>query len=196
MTKKRVDLILQPDWIVPVCPRDEVLIDHVVVIDNGVIEAVCDSAQAQQNYDAEDWRVLPKMVVAPGLVNAHTHAAMSLMRGCADDLPLMSWLQDHIWPAEKKLVSLEFVTAGTELACVEMLRGGTTCFNDMYFFPDATAAVAQQLGMRAVVGLIRVEVDDVAFLDTGRVSTDDTERRRVRQANIETEVDLDEVFAG
>lgn len=157
MTKKRVDLVLQPDWIVPVCPRDQVLLDHVVVVEDGVIEAVCSSVQAQQQYDAEDWRVLPKMAVAPGLVNAHTHAAMSLMRGCADDLPLMTWLQEHIWPAEQKLVSLEFVTAGTELACVEMLRGGTTCFSDMYFFPDATAAVAQQLGLRAVVGLIVID---------------------------------------
>lgn len=157
MNKKPVDLVLQPDWVVPVCPRGTVLNDHVVVVNKGMIESVCPSADAEHQFDAADWRVLPKMAVAPGMVNAHTHAAMSLMRGCADDLPLMQWLQEHIWPVEEKLVSLEFVTAGTELACVEMLKGGTTCFNDMYFFPDATVAAAQQLGMRAVVGLIVID---------------------------------------
>jgi 5-methylthioadenosine/S-adenosylhomocysteine deaminase len=90
----------------------------------------------------------------PGLVNAHTHAAMSLFRGLADDLPLMTWLQQHIWPAEARFGDRQFVREGTRLAAYEMLRGGTTCFNDMYFFPDEAAATATEVGIRAVIGMI------------------------------------------
>ncbi|MDH4135063.1 MAG: TRZ/ATZ family hydrolase, partial [Gammaproteobacteria bacterium] len=93
----------------------------------------------------------------PGLVNAHTHAAMSLFRGLADDLPLMDWLQNHIWPAEGRWVSAEFVFEGTELAIAEMLKSGTTCFNDMYFFPEAAAQAARDAGMRATIGLILID---------------------------------------
>jgi 5-methylthioadenosine/S-adenosylhomocysteine deaminase len=93
---------------------------------------------------------LPQQALIPGLVNLHTHAAMTLLRGIADDLPLMDWLKTRIWPAEAKHVSAAFVRDGTLLACAEMLRGGITCFNDMYFFPEAAAEAAQSLGMRAV----------------------------------------------
>jgi len=93
----------------------------------------------------------------PGLINNHTHTAMSLLRGLADDLPLMSWLNDHIWPAEKRWVSDAFVEAGSELAIAEMIRGGTTCFNDMYFFPDATARIVDQSGIRASLGMIIID---------------------------------------
>jgi 5-methylthioadenosine/S-adenosylhomocysteine deaminase len=93
----------------------------------------------------------------PGFINNHTHAAMSLLRGLADDLPLMTWLNDHIWPAEKKWVSDTFVEAGSELAIAEMIRGGTTCFNDMYFFPEATARVVDQCGIRASLGMTVID---------------------------------------
>src|SRR5207244_2548900 len=93
----------------------------------------------------------------PGLVNLHTHAAMTLLRGLADDLPLMAWLRDHIWPAEARHVSPEFVYDGTLLACAEMLRGGVTCFNEMYFFPEAAARAALDSGMRAALGIIAFE---------------------------------------
>ncbi|MCH9674611.1 MAG: TRZ/ATZ family hydrolase, partial [Gammaproteobacteria bacterium] len=97
----------------------------------------------------------------PGLVNAHTHAAMSLLRGFADDLPLMDWLQNYIWPAEGKWVNESFVADGTRLAALEMLRGGTTCFSDMYFFPDRAARAAIEVGIRSVVGLIAIEAPTV-----------------------------------
>ncbi|MSQ89741.1 MAG: TRZ/ATZ family hydrolase, partial [Betaproteobacteria bacterium] len=97
---------------------------------------------------------LDEHVLIPGLVNAHTHAAMSLMRGLADDLPLMRWLEEHIWPTEMKHVSPQFVKDGSLLACAEMLRGGVTCFNDMYFFPEATLAAALETGMRVSIGMI------------------------------------------
>jgi 5-methylthioadenosine/S-adenosylhomocysteine deaminase len=96
-------------------------------------------------------------VLIPGLVNLHTHAAMSLMRGLADDRPLMTWLKEHIWPAEVRHVSPEFVYDGTLLACAEMLRGGVTCANDMYFFPESAARAFLDAGMRASLGLIAIE---------------------------------------
>jgi 5-methylthioadenosine/S-adenosylhomocysteine deaminase len=118
---------------------------------------VLPSAQAAERYPDYARIDLPGHALMPGLVNAHTHAAMALMRGIADDLPLMRWLQEHIWPVEAKHVSPEFVKDGTLLACAEMLRGGVTCFNDMYFFPEAALEAAQQAGMRAALGLIVVE---------------------------------------
>ncbi|MDP9139784.1 MAG: TRZ/ATZ family hydrolase, partial [Pseudomonadota bacterium] len=107
-----------------------------------------------QKYAPRETLELPRHVVMPGLVNLHTHAAMSLLRGLADDLPLMDWLQNHIWPAEGAHVGRRYCEDGVRLAFAEMIRGGTTCVNDMYFFPDATAAVAEQVGLRVTVGLI------------------------------------------
>ncbi|MFN3595242.1 MAG: TRZ/ATZ family hydrolase, partial [Thiobacillaceae bacterium] len=93
----------------------------------------------------------------PGLVNLHTHAAMTLLRGYADDLPLMTWLNDYIWPAERQWVSAEFVLDGTRLACLEMLKGGITCFNDMYFFPEAAVEAAIAAGLRIAAGIIVID---------------------------------------
>ncbi|MDH4174370.1 MAG: TRZ/ATZ family hydrolase, partial [Betaproteobacteria bacterium] len=119
--------------------------------------ALLPSAQAAARY-ADYARIdLPGHALIPGLVNAHTHAAMALMRGIADDLPLMRWLQEHVWPVETKHVSADFVKDGTLLACAEMLRGGVTCMNDMYFFPEAALEAALQAGMRAALGIIVVE---------------------------------------
>jgi 5-methylthioadenosine/S-adenosylhomocysteine deaminase len=124
---------------------------------DGAIEAVLPVAQATGQFPAYERIELPDHVLIPGLVNAHTHAAMALMRGLADDLPLERWLQEHIWPAETRHVSPEFVRDGTALACAEMLRGGITCFNDMYFFPEAALEAAQAAGMRVALGLIVID---------------------------------------
>lgn len=130
---------------------------HAVAVRDGVIEAVLPVAEARARYPGVAPEALARHVVIPGLVNAHTHAAMSLMRGLADDLPLMRWLQEHIWPAEAKHVSARFVRDGTLLACAEMLRGGITCFSDMYFFPEASLEAALASGMRSAHGIIVIE---------------------------------------
>ena len=115
------------------------------------------SGEAERRFEAREHVRLGRHALIPGLVNLHTHAAMTLLRGLADDLPLMAWLRDHIWPAESKHVSPEFVYDGTLLACAEMLRGGVTCFNEMYFFPEAAARAALDSGMRAALGIIAFE---------------------------------------
>ncbi len=148
------DTLIHARWIVPVAPRGHVLEDHSLVLRDGRILACLPTPEAQDRFHAPAEHDLSRHALIPGLVNAHTHAAMNLLRGLADDLPLMTWLQDHIWPAEQRFVTPEFVRDGTELAIAEMLRGGVTCFNDMYFYPDHTAAAAERAGMRAVVGLI------------------------------------------
>src|SRR5579859_1631343 len=149
-----VETLVHARWIVPVEPADRVLEHHALAIAHGRIVALLPSAEARSRFAAVEEVSLPQHVLIPGLVNAHTHAAMSLLRGLADDLTLMQWLQDHIWPTEHRWVSPDFVRDGSELAIAEMLRGGTTCFGDMYFFPEVTAQTAHQAGMRAVLGMI------------------------------------------
>jgi len=148
------DTLLCPRWIVPVEPAGTVLEDHCVALRDGLIEAVLPRADADIGYSAYEKVELGEHALIPGLVNAHTHAAMCLMRGIADDLPLMRWLEEHIWPAEAKHVSPAFVKDGTLLACAEMLRGGVTCFNDMYFYPGAALEAALAAGMRVSLGMI------------------------------------------
>jgi len=155
MTQK---LLISARWVVPVEPDGAVLGDHAVAVRDGRIEALLPRAQAEARFADYEREDLPEHALIPGLVNAHTHAAMTLMRGLADDLPLMRWLQEHIWPAEAKHVSPQFVEDGTLLACAEMLRGGITCFNDMYFFPEAALRAAQASGMRAALGMIVIEL--------------------------------------
>ena len=152
-----VDLIVEARWTVPVDPADVVLDNHAVVVNDGRIVAVLPHSEAAVRFSARSHKHLEQHVLIPGLVNLHTHAAMSLLRGLADDLPLMEWLQQHIWPAEAQHVSEQFVHDGTLLACAEMLRGGITCFNDMYFFPGAAADAALASGIRAAIGLITVD---------------------------------------
>jgi 5-methylthioadenosine/S-adenosylhomocysteine deaminase len=151
------DLVIKPRWIIPVVPEGVTLSNHMLVVRNGLIARICEASE--HNAIAPDARVveLPDHVLIPGLINAHTHAAMSLMRGLADDLPLMRWLNEHIWPTEARHVSHDFVLDGTRLAIAEMIRGGITCFNDMYFFPEATAAASVEAGMRASIGMIALE---------------------------------------
>lgn len=155
-TPEIIDLLIESRWIAAVDP-DIVLENHAVAVRDGRIVALLPSSQARQRFKAEQHVVLDEHILIPGLVNLHTHAAMSLMRGLADDLPLMDWLQKHIWPAEATHVSHQFVYDGTRLACAEMLLGGITCFNDMYFFPDAAAKAVDESGIRAMLGITTLE---------------------------------------
>ncbi|MCG8311802.1 MAG: TRZ/ATZ family hydrolase [Pseudomonadales bacterium] len=144
---QQVDLIVNAKWVVTVNQKAQTFQDHALIIDNEKIIAIEPIDQHQYQSDKQlDRR---QHILMPGLINAHTHAAMSLFRGLADDLPLMTWLNDHIWPAEAKWVAEDFVRDGTELAIAEMIRGGTTCFNDMYFFPNITARAALDAHIRA-----------------------------------------------
>ena len=166
--QKTVDLIISPRWILPVIPQDAVLEHHAVVIDEGKIVDICTQAQVAERYVANEELVLSDQVLMPGLINLHTHAAMSLMRGMADDLALMPWLEQHIWPAEHQFASPQFVYDGTLLACAEMLSGGTTTFNDMYFFPESTIQAATNIGMRAHIGLVVLEFATNYAVDASR----------------------------
>ena len=152
-----VDLIIEARWIIPVAPRGLLLENTALAIDEGRIVAIAPMAEACQRFEAKQRVSLPNHALIPGLVNLHTHAGMSLMRGLADDMPLMAWLEGHIWPAEAAVVSERFVHDGTLLACAEMLGGGITCFNDMYFFPLAAAAAVDRAGLRACLGLVTLE---------------------------------------
>ena len=149
----QVDLIIQARWLCPVVPCNTLLEHQAVVTQSGKIVDICPIAHACARYVATETVQLNGHVLIPGLINLHTHAAMNLMRGLADDLPLMPWLEQHIWPAEQKFVSPGFVHDGTLLACAEMLAGGITTFNDMYFYPESAAKACLKMGMRANLGL-------------------------------------------
>lgn len=154
---RTIDTLISARWILPIEPSGTVLEHHSIAIDAGRIIALLPTAEATVCFAAREQVERNQHVLMPGLVNLHTHAAMTLMRGLADDLPLMTWLKNHIWPAEGKHVAPSFVKDGTLLACAEMLRGGVTCFNDMYFFPEATAQAVDQAGLRATIGMITIE---------------------------------------
>ena len=170
---KNIDTLLHARWILPVSEGDPCLENHSIAVHEERIVEILPSSEARQQYKAAVELEYENHSLIPGLINAHTHAAMSLFRGLADDIALMDWLQDHIWPAEARWVNEEFVQAGTELAVAEMLRSGTTCFNDMYFFPDITARVAKNAGIRSCVGLIVIDFPTVwagnaeEYLDKG-----------------------------
>jgi len=158
---KNIDTLLHARWVIPVDNKDRYLEQHCIAIHDDKILDILPSEQAAKKYSAAVTRHYPQHALMPGLINSHTHAAMNLFRGLADDLNLMDWLENHIWPAEAKHVNEAFVHTGTELAIAEMIRSGTTCFNDMYFFPDVTARVAADIGMRASVGLILIDFPTV-----------------------------------
>ena len=151
-----VDTLIHSAHVIPVEPAG-VLHEHAVAIDRGRIVALLPAAEARARFQPKTAVHLPGHVLIPGLVNLHCHSAMSLLRGIADDMPLMKWLSEHMWPAEAKHVSDEFVHDGSLLAMAEMLRGGVTCVSDMYFFPEATARAALRAGMRAMLGMIAIE---------------------------------------
>lgn len=176
--QKTVDLIISCRWILPVIPHDAVLEHHAVVVHEGKIVDVCAQTQLAERYVAIEEQMLNDHVLIPGLINLHTHAAMSLMRGIADDVSLMPWLEQHIWPAEHQFVSPQFAYDGTLLACAEMLSGGITTFNDMYFFPESTIQAATNIGMRAHIGLVVLEfatnyaVDANMYIEKGTAIRD------------------------
>ncbi|SFK73067.1 TRZ/ATZ family hydrolase [Lysobacter sp. cf310] len=147
------DLLIEAGWVVPVEPHAVVLEDHAVAVRGGAIVDVLPIAEARSRYRAAETVSRPEAALIPGMVNAHTHNPMTLLRGIADDLPLMEWLQGHIWPVEAAVIGPQFVEDGITLAIAEMLRGGTTCANENYFFPDVQAAVYKRHGFRARVGL-------------------------------------------
>lgn len=153
----QIDSLISASWVIPVEPDGLVLTDHCLAIHRGQILDILPEAQARTSYAAKEVHSLPGHALLPGLINAHSHSPMNLLRGLADDLPLMTWLKEHIWPAEQRLMGDAFVSAGSRLAIAEMLRGGTTCFNDMYFHPDATARVVAETGIRALIGLILLD---------------------------------------
>lgn len=162
-----LDLLLLPAWLVPVEPAGVVLKEHGLGVRDGVIVYIGPRAEALKQ-EASQVLELPGMLLSPGLINAHGHAAMTLFRGLADDLPLMTWLQDHIWPAEGKWVSEAFVRDGTDLAIAEQLKGGITCFADMYFYPKVAADRVHESGMRA-----QITVPVLDFAIPGARNTDE-----------------------
>ncbi|MFN7085812.1 MAG: TRZ/ATZ family hydrolase [Burkholderiales bacterium] len=158
-----VDFIIDARWIIPVDPPATVLEHHSLAVADGLIVDVLPTEKAQRYQGAHV--TLAEHALIPGLINLHTHAAMTLMRGLADDKALMDWLNHHIWPVETRLASREFVRDGTLLACAEMLRGGVTCFNDMYFFPEAAAEAVLHARMRAAIGMIVIEFPSLYATD-------------------------------
>jgi len=157
MNKQLVDYIIEADWIVPVVPRQAVLEQHAIAIKDDCIVAIAPKHEINHQYQATQVYDLAHHLLIPGLINLHTHLGMTMMRGLADDLPLMVWLQQHIWKVEQEMLSERFVRDGALLGCAEMLQSGVTCFNDMYFYPQATAEATIQSGLRAHIGLVVLE---------------------------------------
>lgn len=157
MNPRSCDLLIEAGWVIPVEPHGVVLENHAVAVDEGRILDLLPIAEARLRYAPRERVELPHSALFPGLVNAHTHNPMTLMRGVANDLPLMQWLKGHIWPIEAAVLGPRFCADGAELAVAEMLRGGTTCCNENYFFPDAIGAVYARLGFRCRLGLPVIE---------------------------------------
>ncbi|VVO54133.1 5-methylthioadenosine/S-adenosylhomocysteine deaminase [Pseudomonas fluorescens] len=176
-TAVALDLLLLPTWLVPVEPAGVVLKEHALGIRDGRIVFIGPRAAALK-LDAREIRELPDMLLCPGLINAHGHAAMTLFRGLADDLPLMAWLERHIWPAEAKWVDETFVRDGTDLAIAEQIKGGITCFSDMYFFPKVASECIHDSGIR---GQIAIPILD--FPIPGASTADDAIRHGVELFN-------------
>tara|TARA_B110000902_G_scaffold80439_1_gene95583 strand:+ start:237 stop:1559 length:1323 start_codon:yes stop_codon:yes gene_type:complete len=148
----KIDLLINSRWIIPVVPENRVFENCALAIDQQKIVGIYPQAEAKSKFDPASVVDLADHILMPGLVNAHGHAAMSLLRGYADDLPLQPWLEEHIWPVEARVLSAEFVADGTNLAMAEMIKTGTTCFADMYFFADTVAEQVQRSGMRSQIG--------------------------------------------
>ncbi|HLD84249.1 MAG TPA: TRZ/ATZ family hydrolase [Coxiellaceae bacterium] len=148
-----IDTLLHARWIVPIIPRNQILENQTLAIHDGKIIDILETSDAKKKYSAKNNIDRSKHVVMPGLINTHTHAPMNIFRGIADDLPLMDWLNNYIWPAEQKIINADSVYHGSLHAITEMIRGGTTCFSDHYFFPLDTARAALKASMRAAIGL-------------------------------------------
>uniref|UniRef100_K3X1M4 Amidohydrolase-related domain-containing protein n=1 Tax=Globisporangium ultimum (strain ATCC 200006 / CBS 805.95 / DAOM BR144) TaxID=431595 RepID=K3X1M4_GLOUD len=165
-TKTAVDLVIYASHVIPVVPRDAVLRDHAVVVQHGCIINVLPREQALEIYKPERVQDLKDHILIPGLVNAHTHAPLSLLRGLADDLPVCDWQTKWIWPAEGEFLSEEFVSDGVVHATAEMIRGGTTCMNDMFHFGKESCDVVERVGIRAVIGPMIMEFPSASAKDT------------------------------
>jgi 5-methylthioadenosine/S-adenosylhomocysteine deaminase len=150
---QHVSTIISAKWICPVKPHNITLEDHSIVIDQDRIIDIIETKKVVSLYQAYEHFQFHHHIVTPGLINAHTHAAMNLFRGFADDQPLHTWLNQSIWPLEKKWVNPDFVYDGTLIACAEMLKSGVTTFNEMYFYPEAAYLAIKQSGIRANIGL-------------------------------------------
>ncbi len=157
MSKTPCDLIVDAGWVLPVAPANTVLESAAIAVTDGRIVKLGDSEHLHAEFAAVEAVSLPRHALAPGLVNAHGHAAMTLLRGMAEDAPLETWLSKQIWPTEASWVDADFVRSGTQLAMIEMIRAGTTCFSDMYFFPEVTAQAASRAGMRLQVAFPIIE---------------------------------------
>ncbi|PPJ42444.1 MULTISPECIES: TRZ/ATZ family hydrolase [unclassified Pseudoxanthomonas] len=175
-TPEACDLLIEAGFVVPVVPHGVVLEDHAVAVTGGRIVAILPVREARTRFAPRETVSRPDAALIPGLVNAHTHNPMTLLRGVADDLPLKVWLQEHIWPIEGAVIGPDFVADGITLAIAEMLRGGTTCVNENYFFPDVQAATYKRYGFRARVGLPVIDFptawatsDDEYFEKAGEV---------------------------
>ena len=154
LNKKNVSTIISAPWIYTSNIDSELLFNYSLIIKDDKIIDLVSQDKVFDEYEADNTYELADHILIPGLINTHTHAAMNIFKGFADDLPLQEWLNDHIWPAEKKFVDASFVKDGSVLALSEMIKAGVTTFNDMYFFPDATAEAARELGIRANIGLV------------------------------------------
>ena len=152
-----VNKVIHARWVVTVDAANQVFDHHSIALSKNRINAILPTELAEQKFATAEQVNLRTHAVIPGLVNAHTHAAMSLFRGAAEDLPLQDWLQQKIWPLEGKWVTEQFVRDGTRLAFAEMIRSGATCMNDMYMFPDVVGEVAKSVGMRSSLGMIVLE---------------------------------------
>lgn len=152
-----VQTLIHGKHVMPMDSEAHTLVDFSIAVDDGRIIDILPTAEAREKYSWDASYIYDHHIIIPGLINTHTHAAMALFRGFANDTPLMNWLQNHIWPAEQKWVSDEFVETGTKLAIAEMIRGGITCFNDMYFFGETTAKIAVETGIRARIGMILLD---------------------------------------
>ncbi|MDF1655331.1 MAG: TRZ/ATZ family hydrolase [Coxiellaceae bacterium] len=175
---KTVDMIVKADWVLPIDDNDKPLNHHAVVVHESKIVDILPQSEVDQKYTANTVHNLKQHALMPGLINAHTHLPMNLFRGLADDLELMDWLNNYIWPAEGAVINANSVTVGTRLAIAEMLRGGTTCFNDHYFFPAEVAKVAAEEGMRGNAGHVIMNVptdwaqDEDGYLKKARELTE------------------------
>jgi 5-methylthioadenosine/S-adenosylhomocysteine deaminase len=152
-----IDLIIAGDHIISMDVAGSVYRNAAIAVDDGLIIAIGPASEIFSSYQSKQTLKGDNRVVMPGLVNGHSHAAMTLLRGVAEDMALMTWLNDYIFPAELAFVDEDFVRIGTELACWEMIRGGTTTFVDMYYYPDVIASVVESCGMRALIAATVIE---------------------------------------
>lgn len=155
---KKIDLLISAAWVLPIAPENVALEDHAIAIQGGRIIDLLPREWAESKYTADETKHFADHAIMPGLVNSHAHTPMNLFRGLADDLKLMDWLQNHIWPAEGALINEDSVRVGSKLAIAEMIRTGTTCFADHYMFPQATADAVKETGIRACLGLQMMDV--------------------------------------